>query len=151
MQSAVAKGLQSAGSNRAGAGQAYMAMGMGMQGAGNFMASASATNAQQMQQQAAAQAAPANGWTCTCGTVNSGNFCTNCGGKKPGACRHLEVQLRRREHRQFLHQLRQQETGAVRRMEVQLPARRIPVTSAPTAAASVDKCRQRRKHEYRTI
>ena len=30
-------------------------------------------------------------------------------------------------------------------------ARRIPVTSAPTAAASVDKCRQRRKHEYRTI
>ena len=83
VQSAVAKGLQSAGSNRAGAGQAYMAMGMGMQGAGNFMASASATNAQQMQQQAAAQAAPANGWTCTCGTVNSGNFCTNCGGKKP--------------------------------------------------------------------
>ena len=76
VQSAVAKGLQSAGSNRAGAGQAYMAMGMGMQGAGNFMA-------QQMQQQAAAQAAPANGWTCTCGTVNSGNFCTNCGGKKP--------------------------------------------------------------------
>ena len=52
VQSAVAKGLQSAGSNRAGAGQAYMAMGMGMQGAGNFMASASATNAQQMQQQA---------------------------------------------------------------------------------------------------
>ena len=82
VQSAVAKGLQSAGSNRAGAGQAYMAMGMGMQGAGNFMASASATNAQQLQQQAAAQAAPANGWTCTCGTVNSGNFCTNCGSKR---------------------------------------------------------------------
>ena len=101
VQSAVAKGLQSAGSNRAGAGQAYMAMGMGMQGAGNFMASASATNAQQMQQQAATQAAPANGWTCTCGTncgskkpepsgawkcscgtENTGNFCTNCGSKR---------------------------------------------------------------------
>ena len=80
VQSAVAKGLQSAGSNRGGAGQAFMAMGMGMQGAGNFMASASQTNAQQMQQQAAA---PANGWTCSCGTVNTGNFCTNCGGKKP--------------------------------------------------------------------
>ena len=89
VQSAVAKGLQAAGSNTAGAGQAYMAMGMGMQGAGNFMASASQTNAQQMQQQAMAQqqaapaAAAANGWTCSCGTVNSSNFCTNCGSKKP--------------------------------------------------------------------
>ena len=93
VQSAVAKGLQSAGSNTAGAGQAYMAMGMGMQSAGNFMASASQTNAQQMQQQqamaqqqqqqAAAQAAPTNGWTCSCGTVNTGNFCNNCGSKKP--------------------------------------------------------------------
>ncbi len=81
VQSSIAKGLQSAGSNTAGAGQAFMAMGMGMQGAGNFMASASATNAQQMQQ--AAAAAPADGWKCTCGTVNTGNFCNNCGAKKP--------------------------------------------------------------------
>lgn len=86
VQSSIAKGLQSAGANTAGAGQAFMAMGMGMQGAGNFMSSASATNAQQMQnaqqQQAAAQPA-AGGWTCGCGTTNTGNFCTNCGGKKP--------------------------------------------------------------------
>lgn len=26
---------------------------------------------------------PAAGWTCSCGTVNTGNFCTNCGAKKP--------------------------------------------------------------------
>ena len=87
VQAAVAKGLQDAGSNTAGAGQAYMAM--GMQGAGNFMAAASASNAQQMQQnqqaaqQAAAQVQAENSWTCTCGTSNTGNFCTNCGGKKP--------------------------------------------------------------------
>ncbi|MGN1403825.1 MAG: SPFH domain-containing protein [Ruminococcus sp.] len=115
VQGAIAKGLQNAGSNTAGAGHAFMAMGMGMQNAGNFMASASATNAQQMQQmqqnqpmqQPAADTwtcscgaantgnfctncgskkpAPAGGWTCSCGTVNTGNFCTNCGSKKPEA------------------------------------------------------------------
>lgn len=26
-----------------------------------------------------------NGWTCSCGQVNSGNFCTNCGNPKPDA------------------------------------------------------------------
>jgi len=26
---------------------------------------------------------PNGPWTCTCGTVNTGNFCTNCGAKKP--------------------------------------------------------------------
>ena len=45
VQSSIAKGMQAAGSNTAGAGQAFMAMGMGMQGAGGFMSSASATNA----------------------------------------------------------------------------------------------------------
>ena len=90
VQSSIAKGMQGAGSNTAGAGQAFMAMGMGMQGAGGFMSSASATNAQQMQmqQQAAQQAqqaaaAPANGWTCSCGATNTGKFCTNCGSPKP--------------------------------------------------------------------
>ena len=31
----------------------------------------------------AAQAAPGEGWTCACGQLNQGNFCTNCGAKKP--------------------------------------------------------------------
>ncbi|NLZ74915.1 MAG: SPFH domain-containing protein [Erysipelotrichia bacterium] len=26
---------------------------------------------------------PVAGWTCSCGTVNDGKFCSNCGGKKP--------------------------------------------------------------------
>ena len=29
--------------------------------------------------------APAAGWTCACGSVNTGNFCTNCGSPKPAA------------------------------------------------------------------
>ena len=96
VQSAVAQGLQNAGSNPAGAGAAFMGMGMGMNAAGGFMGTASATNAAQMQQQAqqAPQAeAPAAGgprqkqpgeWFCPeCGTLNAANFCMNCGTKKP--------------------------------------------------------------------
>ena len=30
-----------------------------------------------------AAAAPAGSWTCACGTVNTGNFCSNCGSQKP--------------------------------------------------------------------
>ncbi len=30
-------------------------------------------------------AKPANGWTCSCGSVNKGKFCPNCGAKKPAA------------------------------------------------------------------
>lgn len=49
LQSAIAQGMQSAGANTAGAGQAFMGMGMGMNAAGNFMGAASAANMQQMQ------------------------------------------------------------------------------------------------------
>ena len=85
VQGAIARGLEAAGSNKAGAGQAFMAMGMGMQGAGGFMQSASAANAQQMQAMAAAQNnAGAGGWNCSCGqSGNTGNFCQGCGAKKP--------------------------------------------------------------------
>lgn len=90
VQGSVARGMEAAGSNSAGAAQAFMGMGMGMQNAGGFMAGASSANMAQMQmqqQQQAAQAAhaapTANSWTCSCGNVNTGNFCTNCGSKKP--------------------------------------------------------------------
>jgi membrane protease subunit (stomatin/prohibitin family) len=104
VQSAVAQGLQNAGSNPAGAGAAFMGMGMGMNAAGGFMQSASATNAAQMQaqyqqpQQYQQQAQSAQGalqgggarvkqpgeWFCPeCGTLNAGKFCMNCGTKKP--------------------------------------------------------------------
>ena len=88
VQGSIARGLESAGSNSAGAAQAFMGMGMGMNGAGGFMASASETNRRQMESDAArresAPAAPAAaGWTCSCGAQNSGKFCTECGAGRP--------------------------------------------------------------------
>jgi len=83
VQGAVAEGLKNAGSNTAGAANAFMGMGIGMAGAGNFMQAASQTNAAQMAAQK--QAAPQGGWNCTCGAVNTGNFCSACGKRKPEA------------------------------------------------------------------
>ena len=82
---AQASAMQAAASNE-GAGAAMAFMGMNMaQGAGGF----NTQNLYQMGQQQAAAApaqapAPAaDGWTCACGAVNTGKFCTNCGGAKP--------------------------------------------------------------------
>ncbi len=97
MQSAIARGLEAAGSNANGAAAGYMGMGFGMQAAGSMMGNASAVNLQQMQmnQAAAAQAAPAQpqapapqpkaaqSWTCGCGAVNTGKFCQECGSARP--------------------------------------------------------------------
>ena len=87
VQGSIARGMEAAGSNSAGAATAFMGMGMGMGAAGGFMNSASATNMAQMQMQQQAQAAakPANGWTCGCGAVNTGKFCTECGKPAPAA------------------------------------------------------------------
>ena len=83
---AQAAAMQSAAANE-GAGAAMAFMGMGMaQNAGGI----NAQNLYAMGQQQAAQqpqpapAAPAaDGWTCACGAVNTGKFCSNCGAKKP--------------------------------------------------------------------
>ena len=90
VQSAVANGIQAAGSNTAGAATGFMGVNMGMAAAGGFMGSASQNNMQQMQmqqqqmQQQAAAAAPAAGtWTCACGAVNTGKFCPECGAARP--------------------------------------------------------------------
>ena len=86
VQGSIARGMEAAGSNSAGAAAAFMGMGVGMNTAGGFMSSASATNMAQMQMQAqqaaqvqAQQAAPAGSWTCECGAVNTGKFCGECG------------------------------------------------------------------------
>ena len=81
VQGSVARGIEAAGSNSAGAAQAFMGVGVGMNGAGGFMASASETNRRQMEAEKAAS--KAGEWTCSCGNVNSGKFCSECGSKKP--------------------------------------------------------------------
>ena len=89
VQGSIARGMEAAGSNSAGAAAAFMGMGVGMNAAGGFMGSASAANMAQMQMQQAqaAQApkaaAPAGSWTCACGSVNTGKFCGECGAPAP--------------------------------------------------------------------
>ena len=93
VQSAVAQGLQNAGSNANGAMAGFMGMGMGMNAAGGFMGQASQTNMQQMNaqqaqanmQQPQASAPQAGAWTCSCGTSNTGKFCSNCGKPAPAS------------------------------------------------------------------
>lgn len=95
VQSSIAQGMQAAGSNANGAAAGFMGMGFGMNAAGGFMGQASQTNFQQMQMQQQAQqmqmqqAQPqmqqtqAAQWTCSCGAVNTGRFCPNCGAQAP--------------------------------------------------------------------
>lgn len=91
VQGAVARGLEAAGSNQGGSAQAFMGMGMGMNAGGGFMAAASQSNSAQMARQAeekkanAEAEAAAGSWTCACGAVNTGKFCSDCGAKKPEA------------------------------------------------------------------
>ena len=81
VQGSVARGVEAAGSNSAGAAQAFMGVGVGMNSAGGFMSAASETNRRQME---AEKASPKAGqWTCSCGNVNSGKFCSECGARKP--------------------------------------------------------------------
>ena len=91
VQGSIATGIKDAGSNPNGAGVGMMGVGMGMAGGLSYMGMASQTNMQQMQmqqgqQQAAPQMKPASaaaGWTCSCGAVNTGKFCSECGKPQP--------------------------------------------------------------------
>ena len=79
---AQADAMKTAAGNEAGAMTGFMGMGMAMNAAGGGM------NVQNLfamgQQQQAQQAAPAaGGWKCACGTIVTGNFCPNCGTKRP--------------------------------------------------------------------
>ena len=73
---AQASAMEAAANNPNGAMAGFMGVGM----------AANAANVSALYQQGAAQqtAAPAaDGWKCACGTVVNGNFCPNCGAKKP--------------------------------------------------------------------
>lgn len=94
MVEAQAEAMKAAAANEnAGPAMAFMGMNMAQQAGGinatNLFAMDQQNKAQQAaQQQATAQAATAqsaDGWTCPCGAQAKGNFCTECGAKKPQA------------------------------------------------------------------
>lgn len=89
MTTATANAMETAAGNTAGAMTGFMGMGMvgGMGGnmptggQGGFSAAQSMYNmgAQQVQQAQQSQ----GGWTCECGAINSGKFCSECGKPNP--------------------------------------------------------------------
>lgn len=84
VQGSLARGMESAGSNAAGATTGFVGMGMGMNAGGGYLNQASQNNQQQMQQQQAPAQSNADHWDCPqCGTSNTGKFCSNCGTPKP--------------------------------------------------------------------
>ena len=97
MVGAQADAMRAAASNEAGAMTGFMGMGMAMNAGGmnpeNLYAmgqqQAAQKNAQQSQQQAAqknaqqSQQQAENSWKCSCGATVNGNFCPECGAKKP--------------------------------------------------------------------
>lgn len=82
MTASVGQAINTAAANEGGAVAGLMGMGMTMNTAGSQISNMYAMGQQAAQ---AAQAAPAAaGWTCpTCGIVSGGNFCPQCGTKKP--------------------------------------------------------------------
>lgn len=108
VQAAAARGLEASGSNANGAMAGFMGMGMAGNIGGSIVGNASSVNMAQMQMNQQAQnnmnqmnmgmgqmnqsnmgvqpqPQQAAGWTCSCGQVNSGKFCSNCGKPAPSA------------------------------------------------------------------
>ena len=73
---AQAEAMRAAAANQNGAMAGFMGMGMAMNAAGNMGTQQLFAMGQQQQQ-------PNTTWKCSCGAENNGNFCQNCGAKKP--------------------------------------------------------------------
>ena len=92
MAKSVGEGISAAGSNAGGAAVGFMGMNMAQNMGAGVMGGymQNPQYAQQPQQAPQAQQQPPQapqqgGWTCECGAVNSGKFCTECGKPKPEA------------------------------------------------------------------
>lgn len=105
VQGSVARGLEAAGSNANGSMAGFMGMGVGMNTGGGFMGTASGTNFRQLQMEQenkssnpskpdpsaendpnksqGANPQSLGTWVCSCGSVNTGKFCPECGSKCP--------------------------------------------------------------------
>ena len=79
---AQADAMKAAASNEAGAMTGFMGLAMAMNAGGGAGAAQNLFAMGQQQQQQQAAPAP-GGWTCACGASVNGNFCPNCGAKKP--------------------------------------------------------------------
>ena len=82
MVQAQAEAMKAAAANENGAMMGFMGMGMA-QTAGGINAN---SLFQMGAQQPASPAAPQSGWTCKCGAVNTGKFCTECGASQGWVC-----------------------------------------------------------------
>lgn len=85
---AQADAMKTAAGNPNGAMAGFMGMGMAMNAGGmNAQSLFGMGQQQQQQQQQPQQTQPqqpqAQGWSCSCGAVNQGKFCTNCGSPQP--------------------------------------------------------------------
>lgn len=81
MTTATATAMETAAGNSAGAMTGFLGMGMaGNAMGGGFNAASQLFQAGQEQKEASTVT---DGWTCACGTVNTGKFCAECGQPKP--------------------------------------------------------------------
>ncbi len=86
MTDAQANAMEAAANNPNGAMMGFMGMNMAMGANGGFNAAQMYNAGVQQQQQMAQQqqsVMSSNSWQCSCGNSVNGNFCPNCGGKKP--------------------------------------------------------------------
>ena len=79
--------MRAAAANPNGAMMGFMGMGMAQQNGGfnaqQLFQMGQAQQTQQAPQAPATPAAPQNGWTCSCGAVDTGRFCAECGKPRP--------------------------------------------------------------------